>query len=152
MDREELPADALRVEVTSSQRCTYDYHDGEQYGDWRQSHDFEVEGARVVPESYEDRSYRSDIFRVPAGSTNVYVLYMIYSTGDSFGHSDGEGTVLGCFGNRDVAFAAKEAVEKQSDDFTIVVKDDFGRAVSISNPGAGYFEHIDRIDIKVFAI
>lgn len=142
------PDDALRVVVSSEERCTDRYHSGERYGDWSESYDFSITGAKVVDENYETR-YEEDGFRIPAGCTQVYILYMTYSTGDTFGSASGKGEVLYAFGSREVAQAALDAVNENKNDFSIEFKDDFGREVKVYNPGAGYFEHIYNIDLEV---
>lgn len=147
----DVPKDALRVVVRYKETTDHYEHSGEQYGSWSESRTFEVKGARVVHKNYKT-VYEEEGFLVPADTGTVYVLYMRYSDGDSFGHCDGKGAILGCFGNRDVAMAAEAEVQKQRDEFQIAVKDDFGREITIRNPGAGYFEHIDDIEIVAFVI
>ena len=151
MSDRDFPADALRVVVESEECCTHSHHTGEQFGDWSASYDFEILGARVVDENYTTK-YTEDGFRVPAGCTQVYILYMRYSSGDTFGNSDGHGEVLYAFGSREVAQAALDAVNANKENFSVEFKDDFGREVKVSNPGAGYFEHIYNVGIKVMPI
>lgn len=148
MANREYPDDALRVVVSSEERCTDSYHSGEQYGDWREDYRFSITGAKVVDEKYKT-SYEEDGFRIPAGCTQVYILYVTYDTGDSFGQAFGRGEVLHAFGSREVAQAALDALNANKNEFSVKVKDDFGREIFISNPGAGYFESIDDVDLEV---
>lgn len=141
----------MRVLVGSSTTCYHYEHDGEEYGSWSRSNSFSIDSVRVARDD-EQEPYGTDGFLIPDGSDIAYVLSMTYSTGDSFGKSDGEGAILGCFGSLEVARAAKAAVEANEDNYSIEVVDDFGRSIKMTNPGAGYFESIGRINIQLFPL
>lgn len=141
----------IRVCVEYEEICTHSYHDGEQYGHWEQSYDSEVTNAYVLKDG-ENGSYRSDVFLLPEGTTRVYVVYMIYGTGDSFGHADGKIDIIHCTGNEDKAHELAQYISKHSEQYTIEFTDDFGREISLYNPGAGYFERIDYVEVTSFDI
>ena len=83
----------MRICVTYDELCTDSYHSGEQYGDWSESYSSSVTGAYRIGDD-ENAPYDSETFIVPDDATEVFVVYMIYSTGDSFGHSDGQISII----------------------------------------------------------
>lgn len=145
------PDNALRVAVQYTERCTHDYHDGENYGRWERSYDYTIDRVRAVPES-KTESYNEEIYAVPADTKQVYVVYMIYSTGDSFGNSDGEGQIMWVFADRDKAWKLRDQIENSVDEYSIVFKDDFDRDVTVRNPAAGYFESMLSINVEAFVV
>lgn len=52
-----------------------------------------------------EASYESETFIVPDDTTAVFVVYMIYSTGDSFGCADGKIDIIHCTSSEDAAYA-----------------------------------------------
>lgn len=141
----------MKISVKACEYCTHSEHDGEQYGSWSEDYDFYVDSVNVVKDDYNS-AYDEDVFVISDDATNAYVIVMRYSTGDSFGQADGKGEVIHAFGNREVAQAALDVIEKQKDEWTFTFKDDFDREISYSNCGAGYFESIWSIEIETFAI
>lgn len=142
----------MRIVVRSSEICTHSESEDRDWGwSWSKDYDFSIDRVRVVKEDYKP-SYDEDGYQIADDATNAYVIVMRYSTGDSFGHADGRGEVIHAFGNREIAQAALEVIKTQEDEWSFVFKDDFGREISYSNCGAGYYESILSIDIEVFAI
>lgn len=141
----------MKIRVKSSEYCIHSEREEEQYGSWSEDYDFSIDKVSVVKEDYKS-SYDEDVYAISDDATTAYVIVMRYSTGDSFGHADGKGEVIHAFGDRFVAETALERIEKQKDEWTFTFKDDFGREISYSNCGAGYFESIWSIDIETFAI
>lgn len=139
----------MRVTVEYDQYCTEDYHSGEQFGDWRTSYSCSVTGVRVLGED-EKSGYHGETFLLPDDATTAYVVYMIYSTGDSFGHSDGNIDILHCTASSEKAHELAKKITENSNEYTIKFTDDFDREVSIHNNGAGYFESIDYIEVESF--
>lgn len=141
----------MRIIVTEEEICTSRYHSGEQFGDWEEHYSYDVVSARVANDD-AGNSYGEEGYMIPDGSTEVHVIYMIYDTGDSFGSAYGRGAILGAFGNREVAEKALEEIEKQAklDKYSIEVEDDFKRKIKLSNPGAGYFESVNSINLRTF--
>lgn len=139
----------MRVAVEYDQYCNEDYHSGEQYGEWRTSFSSSVTGVRVLGEK-EKAEYTSEVFILPYGTTTAYVVYMIYSTGDSFGRSDGNIDILHCTASSEKAHALAKMITENPNEFSIKFIDDFDREISIYNNGAGYFEHIDYVEVLSF--
>lgn len=141
----------MRIQVDHEQLCYDSYHSNEPYGDWHEYYSSSVTGAKIIGD-HDNVSYSSDSFVIPDDSTHVYVVYMIYSSGDSFGNSDGLIDILHAFGSEKYADKLVNTVNKHADDFSIKFKDEFDREISINNPAAGYFESIDSVSVKKFAI
>ena len=145
------PENSVRVVVHASETCTDSERSGDRYGSWSESYDFDIRAVYAVGPNYTT-SYGEEVFLVPQGTKLVHVLTMTYDDGDSFGNATGKGVVLGAFADARRAVAAEQALKKNPKSHTITVLDDFGRSISISNPGAGYFETVTGIDIRPFDI
>lgn len=139
----------MRICVTYSEICTHS--EREPVGFWREDYDSAVTGAYQIGE--EDRGpYNSDIFILPDDTTHAYVVYMIYSTGDSFGRAHGRIDIIHCTSSEDSADRLAKQITDSKNEYSIKFKDDFGCDISLYNPGAGYFESIDYVGVEAFAI
>lgn len=141
----------IKVMVEYEERCTHNEREPEQYGSWSEQYSSSITGVRVVGDD-ERRSYHSEVFTVPEGTDKVYVVYMIYSTGDSFGRSEGNIDIIHCTASEDAAHALADKITKNADEYSIEFVDDFDRPIKISNRGAGYFESIDYISVECYSI
>lgn len=141
----------MRICVEYDEICTHSEREPEQYGSWSESYSSEVTRAYRIGED-EKAPYGSETFVIPDDSTDAYVVYMIYSTGDSFGRSDGNIDIIHCTGNEEAADKLAKLITENSEEFTIKFTDDFGRDISIDNRGAGYFESISYVGVEKFSI
>lgn len=142
---------AKQVRVEYNECCVYSEREDVEYGSWEERYESSIEAVHVISE--DDRASRSsDIFAVPDDANEVYVVYMIYDTGDSFGRSDGHIDVIHCTANEESAHELAKKITENSEEFTIKYVDDFGREISIRNNAAGYFEHIQYVEVKRFSI
>lgn len=141
----------MRVIISTHLYCSYNEHSGEQFGSWEESWDFSVTGARIAKDD-ENTRYNEDGFKVPDGTTEVHVLSMHYSEGDSFGRAEGKGIVVGCWADIEKAKMAEEELRKNMNEYMIETIDDFDRIIKISNPGAGYFDSVDLIQLETFIL
>lgn len=135
--------------------CLDNYHSGEQYGDWYAHYDFSVKGVSLSePEAYGCYE-KFGLKEVELGDV-VYVLWMTYSSGDSFGSSTGNGEVLWVFKDVKLALRAKQLYEKiNADDncmFSIEMETEDGEKFKMSNPAAGYFENMGSIEVSTFLV
>jgi hypothetical protein len=145
----------MKLFVRYTEKCIEDYWDGKEYGDWHQEFQFSVHdiglsslkkwGALIDGEDTIEVPFECDI------GDKVYVLVMIYSTGDSFGHADGRGEIIYLFKDKALANAAYEeflkACNKTSEAYNVEIKVDGGATVELHNPAYGYFEHLE--DLRV---
>lgn len=91
----------------------------------------------------------------PEYGVDYYLLYVVYSTGDSFGHDSGEGIeYIGLYtkDELDVARENREKIEKHGDghssDFHVDLKTPSGQTFQQHTPWVGYFESIDYIELE----
>lgn len=141
----------MRICVTYDEFCTHNEREGVEYGSWSEHYDSSVTGAYRIGDD-EKAPWDSETFVVPDDATEVFVVYMIYSTGDSFGNADGKIDIMHCTSNEEAADALAKQVVENNESFSIKFTDDFGREISIDNRGAGYFEHIDHIGVERFTV
>lgn len=137
--------------VKYEQNCVHSERESGSYGSWEEQHDSSITEVFEIKEG-ETRPYRSETFKVPDGTTKVFVVYMIYDTGDSFGRSYGEIDIVHCTADETAAHNLAARITKNPNDYIIEFKDDFGRDISISNTGAGYFERIQYVEVESFAV
>jgi len=141
----------MRVCVTYEEICTNSYYSGEQYGDWSESYLSSITGVYRLDDG-EDGPCHSETFLVLDDATSVYVVYMIYDTGDSFGCAEGKISIIHATANKEAAYSLVKKINENPDTYTITIIDDFGRNTSIYNPGNGHFKHIRYVNIEKFDI
>jgi hypothetical protein len=84
----------------------------------------------------------------------VYVLYDVYSSGDSFSDTSGHLEILYVFNNKEMAEEAEKSIleciknKKQSVEFKI----ENGNTVSVFNRDLDYFGSFTRFEIKEFIV
>jgi hypothetical protein len=137
------------VEYLSS--LGYSESEDEPYGSWSESWNSTIEDVYEIGDDVR-RPYNSEIFLVPDETTEVFVVYMIYSTGDSFGCADGKIDILHCTANREAAHDLAKMIISNPDKSSIEYTDDFGRKITIGNPGYGYFESIDSVEVDRYMV
>ena len=142
------------VQYTSN--CTHSYREPVEYGDWAEEYDFTVNGATASSRGrWGGLAHDEEKFNVAFDAEvddTVYVLWMTYSTGDSFGHGQGYGEILWVFKDEEVAKKALRQVQEKMEDYAIDFVDDAGNVIEFSNPGSGYFENVDSLTISEFKL
>ena len=138
------------VYVTTNTVCDHSEYSDEQYGDWRADYTFEVTGITLQKPSGDYEKFNT-AFEVNAGDT-LFVLSIIYSTGDSFGYSTGNGEALWVFKDFEVAKKATEDFRSQEDEYSVKFKDESGKKLTMSNPASGYFESLTDVMLQSFAV
>lgn len=136
--------------------CTDSYREEREYGDWSETWDFDVKGVCCSSRGrWSGLAYDEDKFNVgfeAKPGDPVHVLWLTYGTGDSFGHGDGYGEIVWVFRDADVAKQALKVWQEQSEQYSITIYDDNGQAVTLSNPGSGYFESINSLQVDTFLL
>lgn len=146
----------MELFVQYESRCTDSYREDREYGDWSESWDYEVKGISISSRgrwsnlAYDEEKINVG-FEAEAG-TPLYILWMTYGSGDSFGHGDGYGEILWVFKNADVARQALEVFRADSEQYSIIVKDDAGNNITLHNPGSGYFESVNSLQVDTFLL
>ena len=146
----------MKLYVNYHERLVEDYWDGKECGTWRKQWEYSVEtvGLSNLSEwegiGYDVEEFETD-FDVEAGDT-VYVLWMTYRTGDTFGHETGRGEVLWVFKNQAAAVEAKAIWEENCRNAYIKFLSDTGEEVQVSSPASGYFEDLGYIELSEFQV
>lgn len=149
-ERDQRGIALVPVYVQYVQDTISSYHSGEQYGDWSAEYDFRVTGVSLTPrDRYSEE--KLGLPEVKAGDV-VYVLWMTYSSGDSFGSSSGNGEVLWVFKDATLALRAKQKFEAAEDAYQIEIEADDGVKFVLSNPAAGYFENMGFCEVSTFLV
>ena len=139
----------MRVRVEYTEECTTRNRDGH---DWYEDYSSEVTAAYRVDDDDETYSYRSDVFLVADNATEVFVVYMIYDDGDSFGRATGKIDLIHCTSNEESADLLAKYIVENKNEGSFKFKDDLGRDVSVHNTGSGYFESIGYIGVERLVI
>ena len=136
--------------------CTDSYREDREYGDWSEDFDFEVKSVSVTSRGqWSGLAHREERFNLAVDADygdRVYVLYMIYSSGDSFGHGTGYNEIIWVFKDPEVGRQAQDSIRANGESFSIDFKDEAGNKISFSNPGAGYFENIQGVYLEAYIL
>lgn len=147
----------MKIFVQYSQVCTHSEREPEEYGAWSADYDFKVTGVSTdsVNSGKYSRYSTEEEFEVDFDATSgetIWVLSMIYTSGDSFGGSSGNGEVIWVFKTKEAADKAAQAIEDNADEWEINFKLESGKSVKLSNPAAGYFENISALYVEPFVL
>jgi hypothetical protein len=130
---------------------THDHWDGEPYGDWSTTHEYG--GAEVKLTGMGEFGYSSNSVEVgfePKADQVVWAVIVEYSSGDTFGHSSGNTTVVGVYDDGVVASIVKGMIE---DDY----KNNYDSYQELKVEGhpdiytytwKGYFESLENIHVE----
>lgn len=138
--------------VKSEEFITHSEHSDEEYGDWCTESEFNIGDVTVYPEILRARKVYvdGDIYAINKKyekSLLVYVVYVTFSSGDSFGNSSGNGIVVWAFSDRKLAEDCLEEVNNCAgkDNYKFTIEDGNGgfKQTKLSNPTTGYFEHME---------
>lgn len=141
----------MRICVTYDECCTHSERESGSYGSWSEDYSSSVTDAYRIDEN-EQAPYESETFIVPDDATEVFVVYMIYDTGNSFGRATGKIDIIHCTVNEEAANELAKYITTNKDEYSIKFTDDFGREISLYNPGAGYFERISYVGVERYSI
>lgn len=142
----------MKLYVNHSSYCEYTERSDEKYGSWSTVLDPSVDGVRFTDYPIP---YNGDEFEVCFDADigdKVYVLWMVYSDGDSFGTCTGKHEVLWVFKDFSTAYRAKQTVESQSEGYSLEFVDEVGNLIKLSNPAYDYFSNITALNIDKFEI
>ena len=134
--------------------CTHDEHEGVQYGSWSRHNDFTVDGVTLDTKMRWGYDAVQIAPAVVVGDT-VWVLYVTYGTGDSFGHSSGQGEVVWVFTEEAVATKALEDLEKLGTARDVVAfrfVDEDGEQLHVCNPANDYFSNLEGFHLQSYIV
>ncbi len=135
-------------EVEQHSEDAYDYS-------WSEDHTYVYNYATVVTEGYSDVDLFPGEAEVRRGD-DIYVVYVAYNTGDSFGRSQGYRVHLWAFSDRDrarslVKLLEADAVANPDYDFDHKPVEFEGVPIS-TNDWKGYFEQFIAADIETVTV
>lgn len=120
--------------------CDHSEQSDEEYGWSEESWSQDFSHVTISPNNYGE----AIDFDAKVGDT-VYVIFAVWSDGDSFSHRSGyRSDVVHVFKDKKVAELALEAIRDEQIEF---YKSDSGISVHIDRPWIGYFESLDSIDL-----
>jgi hypothetical protein len=147
----------MKIYVHYRSICTHSEREEKEFGSWSEDIDFSIAGVSTrESRQYSNEQFDVDFDAVP-GDT-VFVLYMTYSTGDSFGSSSGNGEIIWVFSDRLVAQEAllrwQHACDVHNTDWHSDNKQQFcsfrvdgGRYIKLNNVVFGYFERLSSLEL-----
>jgi hypothetical protein len=136
------------VELQYDRNC-YDTSEADSTDPWDRPNtcsDWTVHGAKLADDrGYKNVPYPGDL----KSGDEVYVLYAVYSTGDSFGH-DENGCIEFISVHKDANLAFKNKNNLQNGKH--VVEHDDGTIENIYAPWGGYFESLSYLQVDNFTL
>ncbi len=131
----------------------------EEYGEWSSETNHNIKGAVKVKENeYFDLEVSDDLL-----NKNVYLLYILYGSGDSFGESSGNIEYIDVFKSKDKAEEVQRIIEedyKVKPDYTFepgsmdlfYTKDNGNKAKIPTSVYKGYFENLESVNVEKISI
>lgn len=139
----------MKLYIAREENVVQHHRATQRHGDWSETCEFRVTGAYLnSTQRYGVQEFAPN-FEAELGEF-IYVLYITYSSGDSFGTANGKGEVLFVFKDPTVAYAAKRAVQEQDpkEPYQYELVDETGAVIKINNPCFGYFEHLTGVHVE----
>lgn len=110
--------------------------------------DHNIEGIEVVKTGFYDVEVGFDILH----GMDYYLLYGIYSTGDSFGHDEGRIEFVDLYEDREVAEENAKRLrahnDEKKDSFSTKLLHENGKEYDCHVPWKGYFERLSYLEVK----
>lgn len=140
---------SIPVSIRYRNPASYYRREPVQFGSWEEGLYHELVRAYRTPDT-DEPSFNVEKFNVsPAPEPIVYVVWLTYTTGDSFGSSTGNLSICHCSSSLQKAEAVKKLIkEANTEEYYVEFQDDLGNPVKYANPMFGYFEHLETIDIQ----
>ena len=145
--------------VTVESYCNESYHSGEQFGEWRESYSNHLKSIAARDDKYPDVN---SIHKIEPGQ-GALVVWIEWSTGDSFGHGDRSCTeIMGLFKDMVSAQSLKNQIEswspnrkatKWEDTHSYHFKTPDGQEFTSGfAPWSGYFDSLDSVNVDAVTI
>lgn len=123
----------------------------ERYGDWNRLQHNEIVGFEIAK---EEEYFDIIVSFNPIENKEYYLLYVQYTTGDSFGQSNGNIEHIGLYESRDLAVNNAKRIREHnetksfkhfSDEYSVILVSEEGLEYRQSTSWKGYFERIESI-------
>jgi hypothetical protein len=133
---------SLYIEI--DEKCTHDYHSGEQYGEWSKEYSNTVtkisRNEKLLDKwNFSEYKVSDEVYNSPF----LYLVVVTYSSGDSFGRSSGNTSIAYITGNPDEALKIKGDLDRGINP----PKDDPNSQNGGYYPWDGYFERVEDVNI-----
>jgi len=148
---------SYKVEISS--RCTHSHREPEEYGSWKKAFDNSLGSVkRTSKNQYGDVLSKHDLKK----GDDAFVVWIEYSTGDSFGRADrGSTMAIGIFTDIKAARVLATKIKDFDRDVNTSAGDKFKYGFKTPDgqffecgyaPWLGYFEHLDEVHVDVVEI
>lgn len=168
--KEEIKQTYISVVSRSRTHITREANDDDKWDRDDTSTDWDIRGIELTKDGYGDIPVT---FPIEENKT-YYLLYAIWSTGDSFGHDDGahcEGIAL--YLDKDKAYIAEQLIREHADkyreynnywaskmskkpkdfqEFTVKIALEDGTVLPVHASWNGYFDSLDRVDVEAVSL
>lgn len=131
-----------KIYVHTSSHLISEHRSEEEYGSWSRECSFHLDNVSLTHDNFAD-VFEQDVQYADI----VHVLYMVYSSGDSFGSDSGIGEVIWAFKDENLAWAAynKLLLETKDDGLhEISIQTEHGE-LRFRNPAFDYFSCVEGI-------
>lgn len=145
----------MNLKFDEQHYCTHSFHSGEQYGDWSADYVFEAPTRAWSVEKPVYGSYPY-VGPEPKEADILYVIYAVWSSGDSFG-SDSRGSYdIVCVNNdQKRAYENLRRLKEHNPKFSysdggnqVTVDLDDGSTMNVyTGSWKGYFESLDELEV-----
>ena len=147
-----------------------DYHSGEQFGEWETIKNCQltkISRNKALLGKYDFSAYKvnDEVYN----AQNLYVVVVIYSSGDTFGRSEGELAVAFVTENSEEAIECRDAILEQEEyeyenryshrnktgkkpKWDDVFRDHPKSVCNGYAPWSGYFEHVTSVNIEFLPV
>lgn len=141
------------VYVQYTDICVNSYRGEGSYADWSTTNDFTVEGVTL------DNKHRwgYDAIQIAQNvkvGDRVWVLWMTYSDGDSFGSASGKGEVLWVFTDPVVGDNALQKLQALDTRHATMFdfEDEDGETLHLANPANDYFSRVEQFYLTAHTV
>jgi hypothetical protein len=143
----------MKIFVSYEQNLTEQLKSKKEYGDWYAKYQSRVSAVKLTsPQTNRGNYDEIELgFDVSLGDP-IFVLSYQYSTGDSFGTSLGNIEIVWAFKHAEVAFFAKENLEKDLKAIKFEFFAEGMQPITIANAAHGYFESITEVNVDIFKV
>lgn len=137
-----------QVAIALNNYTIEDYWDGERYGDWRTAYAYS--GCEATLNGGGRIGWNTELFDVPNSVEELsplWVVVVVYSTGNTFGHSSGNTTVAAvCYSEEDAEAVSKAIYEDNTNSgFGEIKVRDY---TFYNGTWKGYFESLENVIIE----
>ncbi len=136
------------IEISRNTWCDYEDRDLDSDNTWDRLNEYyshEIHGFNIVNER-QSRDFCINYKPVP--HKPYYLLYAVYSTGDSFHREEGLHEYLDLYENREDAEKAKKEIFDQRKSSSITYTSSCGKELTFGSPWYGYFDFLDSTEIE----